>query len=191
MSTPFLGMIIQVGFNFAPQGWNQCDGSTLSISQNTALFSLLGTNYGGNGTTNFQLPDLRGRVSVGVGQGPGTSVYNQGQKAGTETTTLLITNLPQHNHTATSAGMNVATVKGSSNLPAAGSVLARSDDGATPPVAIPQIYAPAGTATPVALGGVGAITVGMTGGSQPFSILQPYLANLNAIALQGIFPSRN
>jgi len=190
MSDPFLGMIIQVGFTFAPYGWNQCDGSTLSISQNTALFSLLGTNYGGNGTTTFQLPDLRGRVSVGVGQGPGLSVYTQGQKAGTENTTLLISNLPQHNHTATAPILSAATVKANSNIPSANAVLAKTPDGSTV-LSDPQLYAPAGTATPVALSGVSAPTIGMTGSSVPFSTLQPYLANINAIALQGIFPSRN
>ncbi|MEY2927140.1 MAG: hypothetical protein RL367_1617, partial [Pseudomonadota bacterium] len=109
MTDPFIGTIIQVGFNFAPRNWIQCNGQLLSIAQNTALFSLLGTTYGGNGTTTFAIPNLQGRTPIHVGQGPGLSQYVLGQLSGTETTTVLSTNLPTHTHTATMAGQNAAT----------------------------------------------------------------------------------
>src|SRR5580704_15922794 len=98
MSTPFLGMIITVGFNFAPRGWALCNGQLMPISQNTALFSLLGTTYGGNGTTTFALPNLQSRVPVHFGQGPGLSPYVIGQSGGAETVALTINQLPAHTH---------------------------------------------------------------------------------------------
>ena len=98
MSEPFLGEIRMVGFNFAPQGWAFCQGQIMSIAQNTALFSLLGTMYGGNGQTTFGLPDLQGRSPVGIGQGPGLSPIVQGEMAGTENVTLLASNMPMHTH---------------------------------------------------------------------------------------------
>lgn len=184
MSDVYLGQIIPFGFQFAPQGFAYCNGATLPISQYAALFSLLGTYYGGNGQTTFQLPNLSGRVAVGQFQSPGTSNYVIGEVGGTETTTLNVTNLPAHNHTAT---LNATTAKGSSQVAAAGSLLAKSvDSGGT---AVPEIYVPAGTSgTAVALGG---LTVGLTGNNQPFSILQPYLAINYCIAISGIYPSRN
>ena len=197
MTEPFLGAVSYFGGNFAPRGYATCSGQLLSISQNTALFSILGTTYGGNGQTTFALPDLRGRVPVGSGSGPGLSPYVLGQQAGTETVTLNTTQLPAHNHAATFANngsaLNAATVKASVQSPAAGgAVLARATD--TNGVALPQIYAPSGTATPAALGGLnvaGTVTVGNTGGNQPVPNLQPYLTLTAIIALQGIFPSRN
>src|SRR5499426_4244130 len=107
MSEPFLGQIQPFGFNFAPTGWATCDGQILSIAQHTALFSLLGTTYGGNGQTTFRLPDLRGRVPVHQGQGPGLSPYTLGEVTGTENVTLITTQIPAHNHIAQSA-VNVA-----------------------------------------------------------------------------------
>ena len=98
MSEPFLGEIRLVGFNFAPVGWALCAGQILPINQNTALFSLLGTTYGGNGTTTFALPDLRGRAAVGFGQGPGLSNYDLGQSTGTETVTLTVGHIAAHSH---------------------------------------------------------------------------------------------
>src|SRR4051812_113885 len=98
MSTPFLGEIRMVGFNFAPRGWALCNGQILSIAQNTALFSILGTTYGGNGQTTFALPDLRGRVPVSAGQGPGLSSYDLGQVTGSENVTLTVQQLPAHSH---------------------------------------------------------------------------------------------
>src|SRR5580692_2143819 len=98
MSDPFVAEIRIFPFNFAPKGWAQCNGQILPISQNTALFSLLGTNFGGNGTSNFGLPDLRGRTPIGQGQGPGISDYVLGEITGTESTTLLSSNIAAHNH---------------------------------------------------------------------------------------------
>src|SRR3546814_13601589 len=95
---PFLGQIMMVGFNFAPRGWALCQGQLLPISQNSALFALLGTTYGGDGRTTFALPDLRGRCAIGMGQGPGLSAYQQGQMAGQENVTLIQTQIPTHTH---------------------------------------------------------------------------------------------
>lgn len=181
MSDPFLGQIIQGGWNFAPRGWALCAGQILPIAQNTALFSLLGTSFGGNGQTTFGLPDLRGRVMVNQGAGPGLSPYVIGQAGGSENTTLTIGNLPAHNHP-----LNVATAKASLQIAPQNGVLGHSIDGAASPAALPEIYCPAGTATPVSIAGIGP-----TGNNQPFSILQPYLAVTIVIALEGIFPSRN
>jgi microcystin-dependent protein len=172
---PILGMIQIFGFNFAPRGWAMCDGSLLSIAQNTALFSLLGTTYGGNGQTTFGLPDLRGRVPVGVGQGPGLSPNNLGQVSGTENITLISTQMPQHNH----------QMMGSSDPQATGDVSGNSlgsvgrGTGAT-------IYA-AGASTQVPMASV----TTPAGGNQPHSNMQPYLVMNYCIAVEGIFPSRN
>ena len=169
MSEPFLGMIAIYGFNFAPRGWAFCNGQILSIAQNTALFSLLGTTYGGNGQTTFALPDLRGRWPNHFGQGPGLSSYDLGQQAGTESVTLTANQVAPHSH----------GVLGSDDEAAAGGSPAASL------VAKGGFY---GTTSPVAMA---PNMIGPTGGSQPFSILQPYLALNFCIALEGIFPSRN
>lgn len=197
MSNVFLGQIIQGGWNFAPRGYATCAGQLLPISSNTALFSLLGTTYGGNGQTTFALPDLRGRAMIGPGQGPGLSNYDLGQASGTESTTLTINQLPAHTHTATFANngssFSGAPVDATLKVPSAGAVLARSVDTAVP-ANVPKIYAPAGTAATAAFGGLnvaGTVTVNPAGGSQPFSIISPYLTIQIVIALQGIFPSRN
>jgi microcystin-dependent protein len=206
MSDPFIGQIMQVGFNFAPTGWATCQGQLMSIAQNNALFALLGTVYGGNGTSNFQLPDLQGRVGIGVGTSPVAGTYTIGEVGGTPQTTLTTGNLPTHNHTATftpSGGGGTPTVTvnaidstaGNTAAPQAGSILASLGTGN-----VPKIYAPASaTGTTVALGGVsisgvggggGTVAVGMTGSSLPVSLMQPYLALTTIIALQGIFPTR-
>src|SRR4029453_7998397 len=104
MSEPFLGQIQAFGFNFAPRGWATCDGQILPIAQNTALFSLLGTTYGGNGVNTFGLPDLRGRVAVHQGNGPGLSPYVIGEVTGTESVTLILTQMAAHNHAAVPRG---------------------------------------------------------------------------------------
>ncbi len=119
MSEPFLGEIRMFAGNFAPDGWAMCNGQILPISQNTALFSLLGTFYGGNGTATFALPDLRGRVAIHLGQGPGLSPYNQGQIGGVENVTLLSSQMPVHNHlvNAVGSGGNQAS-SSQGNLPA-------------------------------------------------------------------------
>jgi len=205
---PFMGQIMQVGFTYAPRGWMTCQGQLLAIAQQSALFSLLGTTFGGNGQNTFGLPDARGRTFVGTGQGPGMQPYNVGQIGGTENTTLLIPNMPAHNHTAvfTPAGGSLSgQVQAKSGIaqaqlsdtPSEGCFLANTAD---PEVSgTPLIYAPATSGgTPVNLGGVsvsgttgGSVTVGMNGGSQPFSVLSPYLALMTIIAVNGVFPSRN
>jgi len=193
MSTPFLGMIILVPYNFAPRGWAFCNGQILPIAQNTALFSLLGTTYGGNGQTTFALPDLRGRVPLSSGQGPGLSNYDLGQVAGTESVTLTITQMPIHNHPATvgtlAAAANAKTTAGNTRSPAgalpameaAGVTATYNNDGAPPGT---QLAANAITVS-------GAPAIGTAGGSQPFDKMQPYLTLNYCIALEGIFPSRN
>ena len=171
MSEPFLGMIAIYPYNFAPRGWAFCQGQILPIAQNTALFSLLGTTFGGNGQTTFALPDLRGRVPNSSGQGPGLSSYDLGQVGGTENTTLTINNMPGHNHTVAANGGDADSGKPS------GRVLANSS-------ATNFASAPDGTLMNPAM-------INNTGGSQPFSILGPYLTLNFCIALEGIFPSRN
>ena len=172
---PFLGMIQIFGFNFAPRGWAMCDGSLLSIAQNTALFSLLGTTYGGNGQTTFALPDLRGRVPVGFGQGPGLSGNSLGQVSGSENVTLLTNEMPQHTHQMmASSDPQSAGGAGGNSLGSAG-----RGTGA-------NIYA-AGATTQVAMASVTA----PVGSNQPHSNMQPYLVMNYCIALEGIFPSRN
>ncbi len=178
MATPYIGQLLTVGFNFPPRNYALCQGQILSIAQNTALFSLLGTTYGGNGQTTFALPDTRGRVTLGQGQGPGLTNRVLGEMAGSENTTLLSTQMPIHEQS-----------------PQAGAYLARGVDTAPMPDSIPEIYLPAAAgdpATKVPLAPVNiAGTPGTAGGSQPFSTMQPYLVLNQCIALQGIFPSRN
>ena len=196
MSNPFLGQIIQGGWNFAPRGWALCNGQLLSIAQNTALFSLLGTTYGGNGTVNFALPNLQSRLAMHWGQGPGLSSVVIGEAGGVENTTLTINQIPSHTHAATFSGTgstlnasnNAATTQG----PAAGAFLGRAKDNSG--TVVPLIYAPVGSTAATALGGLnvaGTVTNAANGGSQPHSIRNPYLGITHVIALQGIFPSRN
>lgn len=180
-----IGEIRMFAGTFAPRNWAFCANQTLAISENTALFAILGTTYGGNGQTTFSLPDLRGRVPVGTGQGPGLANVVLGEVSGSPTTTLSIANMPSHNHTAT---LNASTVKATSQVPLAGAVLGKATDNAG--TAVPFVYSPAGSATGVALGST-SVTTGLTGGSQPFSNLQPYLGMNYIICLFGIFPSRN
>jgi microcystin-dependent protein len=174
---PFLGMIAMFGFNFAPRGWAFCNGQSMSIAQNSALFSLLGTTYGGNGTTTFNLPNLQSRVPIGMGTGPGLSNYQIGQQGGSETVTLISTEMPQHNHlmTASGDGPTQATATGAS-------LASQGRTGGTMPI----IYA-SGATTPVNM----ASTTSIAGGSQPHNNMQPYLAINYSIATTGIFPSRN
>ena len=180
-----IGEIRQFAGNFAPRNWAFCAGQLLAISQNTALFSILGTTYGGNGQTTFALPDTRGRVMVGTGQGPGLSNVVLGEVSGTETVTLTTNNMPAHNHTAQ---LKAATAKGTTQVPVAGAALGKAVDSAG--TAVPFIYAPAGSAPAVVLDAA-SVTTGIAGGGQPLSIMQPYLGMNNIICLFGIFPSRN
>jgi microcystin-dependent protein len=191
MSTPFLGMIILVPYNFAPRGWAFCNGQILSISQNTALFSLLGTTYGGNGQTTFALPDLRGRVPISSGQGPGLNDYTLGEVSGSETHTLLITEMPIHTHVVSLSGvtaaLNAKNAAGNRQTPV-GNVPAIEATGVT---ATYSNATPDAAMAPSAVTLAGNPTVGTAGSSQPFSLLTPYLTVNYCIALEGIFPSRN
>lgn len=192
MTSPFIGTIQPFAFNFAPRNWAQCNGQLLSISSNTALFSLLGTQYGGNGTTTFALPNLQGRSMLHQGNLAGGSTYVIGQTGGTESVTLTTANLPSHSHTfsGASSALNATTVKSTGQSPAAGMLLGKSVDSSG--TAVPLIYAPAGSTPTVALGGLNvAGTIGNTGSSVPVAISDPYLVINVCIALFGIFPSRN
>jgi microcystin-dependent protein len=195
VSSLYLGQIIQGGWNFNPRGTALCNGQTLSIAQNTALFALLGTTFGGNGQTTFNLPDLRGRSMVHWGQGAGLSSIQLGQAAGQENVTILSTQMPAHNHTASFAStssLNATTTKGTLQTPAAGTIIARGVDNTG--TAVPLIYAPSGTTADAALGGLnvaGTVTVNPAGGSQPLPIRNPYQGITHVIALEGIFPSRS
>ena len=179
MSEPFIGQIIQFGGNFAIRGYAMCNGQILSIAQNTALFSILGTTYGGNGQTTFALPDLRGRAPIHWGQGPGLPNVSLGEVAGTPSQTLLVTQMPAHNHLIRGNANN-----GNDSIPAGGYPAA-----AVIPTDSNKSVSAYNTATDNSTMNAGAITP--TGGSQPFSIMQPYLAITFLIALEGIFPSRN
>jgi microcystin-dependent protein len=172
--------------NFAPRSTALCQGQIMSIQQNTALFSLLGTTYGGNGTSTFALPDMRGSTPQGVGDGPGLTPYVLGEISGTENITLLTSEMPQHTHSLTTT-LNASTTKATLQTPVAGSVFGRAVDGTA--AGAPLIYCPAGTTTTVTLAEGNATSV--VGGSQPVNIQQPYLGLNFLIYTQGIFPSRN
>jgi microcystin-dependent protein len=172
MAEPFLGQIIMGGWNFAPRGFAFCNGQIMSIAQNTALFSLLGTTYGGNGQTTFALPNLQSRVPIHFGQGPGLSNYALGQQAGEENHTLIITEMPAHIHPIQPA---CATVDA---------------DQASPSTHFPAAI-PTNGYTNGSNAAMGAFNSGITGGSQPHNNIQPYLALNFCIAVEGIFPSRN
>lgn len=177
MSTPYIGEIRMFGFGTrgAPNGWQACDGSLLPISQYDALFALVGTIYGGDGQTTFAVPDLRGRVPIHQGQGPGLSNYVIGQRAGTETVTVLPTQMPAHTHTlAVTSAAATAASPGNSVMPGAlsGETFYTSDiTGAT---AVPM----------------SAQSVSLAGGSQPHENCMPTLTVQYCIATQGIFPSQ-
>lgn len=190
MSGFFLGEIKLVPYNFAPKYWANCNGQILSIAQNTALFSLLGTTYGGNGTTTFALPDLRGRVAVGQSQGPGLSNRTLGEVLGTETVTLTSSTLPSHSHGLTTANakpvMGVRKDAPTSSVPNGGFIAGAN-------IYIPKNAAAgpdAGLHSTTVGFGQGA-TTDSTGGNQPHANVQPYLVLKYIIATSGIFPSRN
>ncbi len=170
MSQPFVGQILFVGFNFAPVGWASCDGSLLSISENATLFQLVGTTYGGDGQTTFGLPDLRGRVAIHQGSAQGET-FAMGQTGGAEEVTLLDSEIPTHSHS-----IGAVSADGNSPTPG-GAVFAASSAGQ---------YAPVASAT----GAMGDM-VSATGGSQPHTNLQPFLALNGIIALDGVFPSQS
>ncbi len=178
MSNPYIGQIALFAFNFAPQSWHLCDGSLLPINQYQALYALLGTTYGGNGSSTFGIPDLRSRRPVGMGSGPGLPTYNLGQMGGAETQSLTQSNLPAHTHGTTF--QVVPEGRGGTPAPAQAGYLLSSDANA---------YVPSGGGASTALG-TGNITVQPTGGSTPFSVVEPYTTLNFCIALVGIFPSR-
>jgi microcystin-dependent protein len=179
MSQQFLGQIQPFGFNFAPVGWALCNGQILSISQNTALFSLIGTFYGGNGVNTFALPDLQSRVPVGMGSSPSGVQYVIGEVGGVESVQLLLTQMPAHPHVFSGTTSNANSLK-----PVAGAALAavHHSGGTTPD----SYYAPSTNPQPINVG-----SLSMFGNGQPHTNVQPYLTINWCIALTGIFPSRN
>lgn len=193
MSDPFIGQIIQGGWNFVPRGYASCAGQALSIAQNSALFSLLGTTFGGDGITNFKLPDLQGRSMINAGTGPGLSTYVLGQSGGVENHMLTTNEMPSHTHPVVPNpnALNASSAKATAQEPTTGAIFGRGVDNVG--TTVPQIYLPAGTTPTVALGLniAGSIQVGNAGGNSPFSILSPYLAVTVCIALEGIFPPRS
>jgi microcystin-dependent protein len=174
MSDPFVAEIRIFPFNFAPKGWAFCQGQILPLSQNTALFSLLGTTYGGDGKSNFALPNLQGRVPMHPGQGPGLSLHDLGETGGSETVTILQSEMPQHVHVINS---DDGRISGQISNPI-GALLSKSS-GASP-------YNTGGNANQ----GLAAAMVSPIGGNQPHNNLQPYLTLNYCIALQGVYPPR-
>jgi microcystin-dependent protein len=176
MSNPFVAEIRIFPFNFAPKGWAFCDGQILPLSQNTALFSLLGTSYGGDGKSNFALPDLQGAVPLQQGQGPGLSQYFLGESTGSDTDTLLTSEMPAHTHTM-EADLNHFNANATSPN---GAVLVNDAPNLTfsnPTSPSLQLMNPA--------------MISVAGGSQPHNNLMPYLTLNYCIALQGVFPPRS
>jgi microcystin-dependent protein len=169
---PIIGSIIQIGGTYAPNGYFPCDGRLLSISEYTALFSLIGTFYGGDGITTFGVPDLRGRVPINQGAAAGGSTYTIGEVGGTEQVTLTAPNLPIHNHIATLTGSNTTA-----NAVAANALLTSA-----------EIYTTTGALNQVMK--AGAVTTAIAGGNAPHPNMQPYLTLIYCMAYEGIYPSR-
>jgi microcystin-dependent protein len=178
MSSPFIGQIMIFAGNFAPVGWALCDGRLLPISDNTALFDVIGTTYGGDGTATFALPDLRGRVPLGRGAGPGLSSYQLGQKVGAESVALTPAQMPSHAHV-----VNAVNGPGNANIPASNTLLSGVGGQAASGQYQTPAYAPPGQTTPLA-----GNTVASTGGGQPHQNLQPFLVFNFCIALSSANP---
>lgn len=178
----YIGEVNMFAGNFAPKNWAFCQGQTINIASNTALFSILGVQYGGNGTSNFQLPNFSGRVAIGAGQGPGLSPYNIGQVGGSESTALTVNNLPPHTHiiqaTANTKGAEAASTNNPSGAFWGG-------DENKPTYGTTADLTMAGDA--VTIGG----SLGVTGANVPFTNMQPYIGMNFVICMYGIFPSRN
>lgn len=182
MVDPYLGEISMFGGNFAPRGWALCNGQLLPISANTALFSILGTIYGGDGRTTFALPDLRGRAAIHAGTGPGLTPRRLGARFGSETNVMTVSQMPNHNHLATGTfHLNAARNPQDSSNPAGNSLGAANiyDSDIEPNVSLKE-----GSVT-------GTVNVLNNGGGQPFNNIQPVEVINYIIALQGVFPSRN
>jgi microcystin-dependent protein len=179
MAEPFLGQIAVFPYAFAPQGWMDCAGQLLAVQQFAALFSLLGTQYGGNGTSNFVLPDLRGRVPVGQGQGPGLSNYFMGDQDGAAAVTITTAMMPSHIHS-----LNADTATSSTNA-SSGNLLSRAQVGTPQEPTKALIYSAITPDTPLA-----PQAIGLVGGNQPHNNMQPYLGLRYCIAIRGIFPQR-
>jgi len=183
--TPYLAQIMMFGGNFPIRGWAFCDGQLQAISSNAALFSLLGTTFGGDGRTTFGLPDLRGRVAIHPGNGPGLSSYRWGERGGIEDVHLNITQIPSHTHSSTlkasATDATIGTPTTNSSLATPGAMAGRAFtgtlgyDSAAPGVNLNS----------------GSIVGGNTGGNLPHTNIQPYLGIYHLIALQGVFPSRS
>lgn len=178
MSSPFIGQIMAFPGTFAPDGWAFCDGALLSVSDYQELFNLIGTTYGGDGSETFALPDLRGRVAIGQGHGPGLSSYPVGTMVGQEEVTLTVAQLPPHSHP-----VHGANTPGNSDVPASNTVLASPGGQAGSGQYETPAYAPPGVQT-----ALNAASVGYAGGHQQYSNLQPYLTMNFCIALTGAFP---
>lgn len=182
-SDPYLGQMMVWGGNFCPRGWFTATGSLLPISSNTALFSLLGTTYGGDGRTTFALPDMRGRAPIAPGTGPGLSTYVLGQRGGVETVTLNETTMPSHTHTAIAdANLPTSSAAPDTNSPNGNSL-------ATYPAGTNAYKSGAGDQTGMTV--LGSIAINNTGGSQAHENRSPYIAAQWCIAGVGVFPSRN
>lgn len=190
----YIGAISGWAPAFAPRNWAFCQGQLLPVNQYTALYAIVGTTYGGNGQSNFGLPNLQGRVPIGAGQSPGTSLHPLGQQAGQESVTLTQQQMPAHNHNATataSASLPASGAAATSATPTAESVLASASGTYGRDSVDVKIYAPAPGSVSVPLSTSATVTVGATGGNQPFSILQPYTVINYIICLQGLFPPRD
>lgn len=178
---PFIGQIQAFGFNFPPRGWATCSGQLLPIAQNSALFSLLGTQYGGDGRTTFGLPDFRGRIPLHFGQGPGLPNYNIGQKSGIYQITLTTANMPSHNH-----GFAVSSSKATQSSATTGTSIG------APGTTSGRTFTPVdgyNTTTPDVV--MNAASIQNNGGGQSFNSMNPYIVVNWCIALVGIYPSRN
>ena len=171
MADPFVAEIRIFPFNFAPKGWAWCDGQLLPLSQNTALFSLLGTTYGGNGKSNFALPNMQGSAPMHPGQGPGLSLHDLGESGGSETVTLLLSEMPAHSHAFNFSNVDSNSQSPSNQLLAGG-------------VGVGQY------ATPGAIVQLNPAVIGPAGGDLPHNNMQPFLTFYFNIALQGVFPAR-
>lgn len=181
MGIPYIGEIRLFAGNFAPNGYAFCHGQSLSIAQNTALFALIGTTYGGNGQTTFNLPDLRSRVPLHQGQGPGLSNYTIGEASGVEQVTLTTAQMPAHSHV-----LNATTATGSVTMPGPTVMLATPVEAGVNT----SLYVVPGTST-VNQAPMAAQSIGVAGGSQPHDNMMPFQVLNYIIATQGIFPSRN